>query len=203
MSFLRYFFALCGRGLECQSDSEPYIVQTVDLVYEQMVLIGGVVVVEGHVEAKQVGSHREYVHADFGRYENTPFFIAGAVNIVIRSRFAILRTYLDPCVWSKLLFGHETVTEGGSERHLEQHVLLVTGELGGGREMECLSVDVLIVGVEGHKQSDTGVGGDVVTAFEVHAPTAGLVRESVVERYVELPVDIGIAFFCGSLCPTC
>lgn len=34
LSFLRYFFALCGRGLECQSDFEPYIVQTVDLVYE-------------------------------------------------------------------------------------------------------------------------------------------------------------------------
>ena len=39
----------------------------------------------------------------------------------------------------------------------------------------------------------------VISAFKVHTPSARFVGKSVVKRYVELPVDIGITVI-GHLC---
>lgn len=58
--------------------------------------------------------------------------------------------------------------------------------------MNCSSRKVLIVGVKTEECTYCNVPVDVITAFEVHAPTAGFVRKFIAYGNVELPVDVVI-----------
>ena len=135
---------------------------------------------------------REDVHPDFGRDVESPGVVVIFEGVECGFQLGILWSCFYADVGLEHSFTVERVASCHTERHLEERMLLVGVQGAVVAHRDGLSGYVLMVAVVSQKSADGEAFGQIIAAFEIHPPSAGLVGEAVADGKVELPVDVGV-----------
>ena len=189
---------VCLRS-EGDAYAQAYVVHPFRVVRQEVAAVGAVVIIGSQVQPRPVGPGED-VQAYFGRDVETPCLVLCFEDVEGRGKTGVLGS----CLYRDVgLEGAATVPRIAA-RHAkgqaEIAVLLVGAEAFRRAEGQHGAGDVFMVGVPCQEHAEAPVVVQVVAAFDVHAPSAGVVGEAVSDGEVVLPVHAGIAVI-AHLCP--
>nr|DAF45485.1 MAG TPA: hypothetical protein [Siphoviridae sp. ctBLh2] len=177
---------------ERDADADAEVVDVVDRVDQQVAGVGGIAVVERHVEAHAVVRAREDADTHFGRHVETPRVGILLDDVVIGGHLGIAGSHTHAYIGLEDALLEPVVSSHDAERKLEQRVFLVGRHGSAVTQLERLARDVLEVGLVRDEGTDGQGRRHEVAALEVHAPPRSLVRELVAQGNPHLPVDVHV-----------
>ena len=185
-------------SLECYTYTQTQVVHTVYTVCKQVTLVRCVAIIKCEVQSRTV-SPRINTETYFRRYIEAPGIVFGFEYVESRLQLRILRTDFYAYIRLEDTATIPRITGGKTERQLEQRMLLVGIDASAFCQWKCLASEIFMVAVVGQEASQCEIRRYVITAFEVHTPSAAFIGKVVTHGEVELPIDVGITVI-GHLC---